>query len=79
MGKDLGILVDDSLVISQQWALVAKKSSCILGCIKKTVASRSKELIILLYFALMRPHFECTVQFWALHFRKDMDLLEGVQ
>ncbi|GAB0182291.1 mitochondrial enolase superfamily member 1 [Grus japonensis] len=42
--KDLGVLVDNKLSISQQCALVAKKASGILGCTEKSVASSQGRL-----------------------------------
>ena len=76
--KDIGVLVNNRLAMSQQCALVTKKVNGVLGCLKKS-ATRSMREVILYLLNPGETTFRILVQFWAPQLKKDRNLLRRVQ
>ncbi|KAF7249710.1 putative COX1/OXI3 intron 2 protein [Varanus komodoensis] len=74
------IVILSKLNMSQQCDMAAKRANAInLGCVNRSITSKSCEVLVLLYSPLVRPHLEYCVLFWAPQFKKDADKLEGGQ
>lgn len=65
--------------VGQQCVLVAKKANDVLGSMKRSVGSRSGEVLLSLLSSLARPHLEFWVQLWASQCKRDRELQETVQ
>jgi len=77
--KDVRVFADKKLNMTCQCVLVAQKANRLLCCFQSSMVSRSMEVILPLYTALVRAHLESSVQLWSPQHRKDTDLLERGQ
>lgn len=73
--KQLDRKVSEGLNVSQECTLAAKRDNCNLGCVSRSVVSKSRKAI--LWLAVVRLHFKCCAQFWALQHREDTGALSG--
>eukprot|EP00061_Rhincodon_typus_P011839 g37154.t1 len=79
MQRDLGVQVDRSLKVAVQVDKVVKKAYSILAFIGRGIEYKDRHIMLQLYRTLVRPHLEYCMQFWSLHYQKDVDALERVQ
>jgi hypothetical protein len=77
--KDLGVMINFNGKQSEQCLIAAKKANTVLGMIKRNISFKSKENMVRLYKALVRPRLEYCIQAWCPYLRKDIELLESVQ
>ena len=77
--KDLGVIIDDQLKFRNHAAAAVKRANRVLGCIKRTIKYKEKEMIVPLYTALVRPLLEYGNVIWSPRFVGDNKLVEGVQ
>lgn len=78
MEMDLGVLVN-KFSMNEQCAAEAKQDHGMLGSINKDTTSRDKEVIVILYSVLVKPHLEYCVWFgphYAIRCGQDGQCLE---
>lgn len=63
-------MLEDKLSMSHQCVLAAKRANGILAALG-IVGSMLREVILLLYSALVRPHPEYYDQHWAPQYKRD--------
>uniref|UniRef100_UPI00398ECED7 nucleotide-binding oligomerization domain-containing protein 1-like isoform X3 n=1 Tax=Pristiophorus japonicus TaxID=55135 RepID=UPI00398ECED7 len=72
-------MVHQSLKVGMQVQQAVKKANGMLAFIARGFEYRSREVLLQLYRALVKPHLEYCVQFWSPNLRKDILAVEGVQ
>ncbi len=77
--RDLGVIICDDLKSSVNCVESVKKANRILGCIKRSITNKRKDIITKLYKQLVRPLLEYVVQSWNPYLQKDINLIEKVQ
>ena len=77
--KDLGVIINQNLKMTDQCTAASKKANRMLGLISRNFGLKSPEVTRKLYTAFVRPHLEYAVQFWSPNYIKDQNLLERVQ
>ena len=73
------LVIDRSGKFSEQCILAARKANTALGMIKRNISFKTKDVIVRLYKALVRPRREFCVQAWCPYLRKDIAMIERVK
>lgn len=63
------------VVHQSQCALVAAKANCVEGCIRKSIPSSQRQVIISLCIAYVRTHLKYCVQFWDTLYKREINKL----
>ena len=73
----LRVTFSGDMKASEQCGIAASKG--ILGLLRRIITYKEKQLIVPLYKAIVRPHFEYSIQAWRPYRNKEIDKLERIQ
>lgn len=77
--KDLGVYIDNKLKFQEHISRQIKKANSKVGIIKRTFTFMDKEMFLVLYKSLVRPHLEYGSNIWSVIYKKELIALENVQ
>ena len=72
--KDLGLNISADMKVSEQCGIATAKGNQIIGLNRRNIVYKEKELLILLYKTIVRPHLECCIQTWRPYRVKNIDI-----
>ena len=77
--KDIGVIIDNKLSFENHIINKVNKANSIMGIIRRTFNYLDKNLFLILFKTLVRPHIEYANQIWAPYLQKHITTLENVQ
>ena len=77
--KDLGVFIDPNLSFTEHINTKVNKAKSMCGLLIRTITYKSKDIMIPLYKALIRPIIEYANPVWNPYTRKYIDLIEDIQ
>ena len=77
--KDLGVIVDENLTFEKHINETVKKCRQICGLIMGTITYKTKEIMIPLFKALVRPILEYANSVWCPYKKKHIKSIEKIQ
>ena len=77
--RDLGVLINSNLKVSDHVNAITKKANQMLGIVKHSFSYLNVEKLKILYKGYVRPHLEYAVQSWSPFLKKDIEAIEKIQ
>ena len=77
--RDLGIFIDEELNWSGHYNIVLQKAKKMCAWIFSSIYSRDKEVLLILFNALVRTNLENCCEVWCPHLKKDIVSFEQIQ